>query len=356
VLCFSRNSSVPPGLLFVHRSVLHHHYEHYITIFSETKRTLKHILQILNMSSSGHLDPSPPPQYANGLMNDSATYGAERRMNPPYADVVNGTAPRYIPHGFPVQNNFLYGNRPHGVDVQGYPTYAGVIPQQYSLPQNGSQFLYATNADPLDQIVHFMASNKACRYFMLGICTEQYCGCTHDATFRDTLMGTLFGDAWEELHRYVQQNTPTRNLSKDHADISVKKDQEANPVSAPVIGEECEVRASLPKLPSTLNPAAGIYMPSSMSVTHDQTESSVLMEEEKLEIQACADSENIPAQDSVIEPTSPARQHGRHRQKLHAVRDRVSVWGKAAWRKTAKTRRKTNSQSDSKAALEQEGP
>jgi hypothetical protein len=280
-------------------------------------------------------------------------------MNPPYADVVNGMAPqgcspRYIPHGFPLQNDLLYGNRPHGVDIQGYPTYANVIPQQYGLPS--SQFLHATNADPLDQIVHSMASNKACRYFMLGVCTEQYCGCTHDATFRDTLMGTLFGDAWEELHRYVQQSTPSRNLSKEPAVINVKNEQEANPVSAPVIGEACEFRASLPKLPSTLNPAAGIYKPCSMSVTHDQAESSVLMEEEKSEIQACADSENMRAQDSVTESTSPARQHGRHRQKLHAVRERVSVWGKAAWRKTAKTRRKTNSQSDSKAALEQEGP
>jgi hypothetical protein len=321
-------------------------------------RPLDNVL-IPKMGSSGYLNPPSQPPYASEFSNGSALYVPGQRINPPYADTREGVIPQecgsgYSPYRALLQNSFFYDNQPHGVDTQSYPTYEHVIPQQDGPHQNSPQRFCPTDTGPLDQLSRFMTSHNVCHNFMLRMCTTRNCGWSHDALFRDTFMGGLFGDAWDKLRCCPLLDIPSGDLPKDIRNSIVEKGLGSIFIGTPDRRGECELRASSTKPSSTLNPTAAIYIPPSAPSAHAGAEGSNETEDEKTEIQAALDSEEVRGKESMAESNSAIRQQGRGRQKLQEVRSRIRVWRKTAWGKTAKTRQRTNNQSDSKAALEPE--
>ena len=159
-------------------------------------------------------------------------------------------------------------------------------------------------------------------------------------------MVLLFGDAWRD--------SSNRYFPKDDASQGFQIDQSPGPFEDTINEDQCKSDIIAFEPPSTLNVAAGLYMPPSQSETRAYLGVSTEMDLEKSEGQADTGSEDVRHLHSVTESGLAFQPHRRRRQRLHAVRDRVSVWGKSAWRRSVTTKqRKTRNESE--VGLEQGG-
>jgi hypothetical protein len=92
---------------------------------------------------------------------------------------------------------------------------------------------------------------------------------------------------------------------------------------------------------SAFDVAAGLYVPSSIPAAGAYTGASTEMELEKSELQTEIYSEDKRHPHSLAEYSLPPRPHRRRGRRLGMVRDRVSLWGKSAWKKPAVTKQTT---------------
>lgn len=301
------------------------------------------------MSPDGFLNPPPLERYSKGLSNGNTTYIGDPLLNAPLSSPIHGMAfegswPWSFSLGSPFQDCGLYDRQHNRVNTQRHAAVNEIIPERGNFSKIGLRNTHATNADALDQIAHFMASRNICRHFMLGICTKQKCAGLHDAAFRDKVMETLFGDAWANLRHWFQQDTSSRYSLNDE----IFRNAQSNGGST--IGDKYKSEFISLENPTTLNLAAGLYVPPSLPAT--QANINTEMEYEKSEIQAPVGSEEAQRQDSVAESDSPLRPHGRREHRLQRVRTRMKVWRTSTWRKTATTRQRTKRGEDN-VALEQ---
>lgn len=304
------------------------------------------------MGSTGHLSPPPQHQYRS---HGNAEYTSGQLPMPIHLTLVcrmtlRDCRPRSISLDSPFEDKSLCESQSHAVQKQSYGGFNDSGSRHGDDSKNGLQNLGATNITALNQLDHSMTARNVCRRFMLRTCTTQKCDYVHDVAFRDTFMETLFGNAWERLWSWPQQDILDKTLPTDTTRWPIQSDGALKTASTLDKGVQYRPDATLLEPPSTLNLAAGLYIPPSLPTTHAQAGINASMEE-KSEVQAGIGSEDMPGQDSIAESSSPLRPHQRRKHKLFAVRDRMSVW-RSAWRKTARARHTTN-QNGSEGPLRQ---
>jgi hypothetical protein len=304
------------------------------------------------MSSSGYLSPPPQHQYRS---SGNVKCEAGQLLTPLHSTLVRRMTlrdcrPRSISLDSPFEDSNLCESQSHGVHKQRYAVFDNPVSREGDDLKKGLQNLGATNVTALNQLDHSMTARNTCRRFMLRTCTAQKCDYVHDVAFRDTFMETLFGNAWERLWSWPQQDIPDKTFPKDGAAWAIQNDGALKTAGISTKWGQYKPDAILLEPPSTLNLAAGLYIPPSLPATHAQADMNTEIED-KSEVQAGVGSEERPGQDSIAESSSPLRPHRRRRHKLSTVRNRMSVW-RRAWRKTAMAKQKT-SRSGSEAPLGQ---
>lgn len=169
----------------------------------------------------------------------------------------------------------------------------------------------------------------------------------HDAILCETFMGSLFGDAWRRFWNLSNENLSGRYLSKADTATSSQPEKALELLESSLTGNQRKLDIISFEPPRILNVAAGLYIPPLSLTTPVYAGVSTGMEDEKSEVQARADSEDMRQQHSVAESGSPFHPHQRRRQKLYTVRHQINLWGKAAWRKATITKqRETHSESE----------
>ena len=282
--------------------------------------------------------------HSNRYPTGEASQLAALRSRPIRGMAPQSCRPRSISLGSPPQDMTLHETYYHDANTQRNVDFCKGLPRQCDLtnihPRNHDVALAAT----LNQLDHFLGSRNFCRHFMLRLCSAEKCVYVHDALFRDTFMVLLFGDAWRDFSsRYFPKDAAGRGFQIDQSPGHLEDTINADQHKSDVISFEP---------PSALNVAAGLYMPPSPPETHGYVGVSSEMELEKSEGQGGTGSEDARHLHSVVESSQPLRRQRRRRQRLYAVRHRVSVWGKSAWRRSVTTKRK-KTLNESEVALEQ---
>ena len=253
--------------------------------------------------------------------------------------------PRSVSLHSPLPDKGLLDSHGRYLCEQNDAAFDNVIQQPYDLskihPQNHDTVLAAI----LKQLDHLMASRNICRHFMLRTCAAQQCASVHNAAFRDAFMEPLFGDAYR-LSRLPQQDSNRSYTAREDVATGAQADKAPKPPG--YISTEDRYQSDIISFetPSTLNIAAGLYIPPSPS-THLSTGASTEMRAEKSDMQPETNSEEVRLRHSVTEFSSTLHSHRGRRQRLLAVRDRLSFWGKSAWRRsTMMTQEKLQDESE----------
>ena len=295
----------------------------------------------------------PPQHHYFGSLSHRHTMSRMNKRSSQYPgplSIASGR-PRSVSLGSPIHvKGILDSHHCCDIGVQDDATFDNFLQQPYDLskmhPRNHNYALVAA----LKQLDHLMTSRNICRRFMLRTCAEQKCAYLHDAIFRDEFMVPLFGDAYT-LSRLPQQDLCSQCPKREF----MARDAQINPASKHLEDDITEDRYKSDIIsfepPSTLNVAAGLYTLPSPSV-HLSTGVNTEMDAEKSEMQAEADSEEVRQRHSVAGISSTLRPHQRRRHKLRAVRDRMGLWGKSAWRRSM-IMKQEKSQNESGVGLEQ---
>lgn len=259
---------------------------------------------------------------------------------------LQGCRPRSISLGSPFQDKRIYDNHYHDLSTQTYLACDDVVLQQYDFskihPRNHDAALTAT----LNQLDHFMESRNICRYFMLRTCSAQKCDRVHDAIFRETFMGSLFGDAWCGFGNGwngSHQDLSSRHPLKDNTATGIKVERTSETPKSSPAESQCKLDIISFEPPKTLNVAAGLCIPLSSPATPVYAALSTEMEDDKSEFQADAGLGDVRQQHSVADSRSRLRPHAirRRLEGLYAFRDWMDFRGKATSRKTT-TKQKGN--------------
>jgi hypothetical protein len=300
------------------------------------------------MASNGYLSVPSQHQYSHNSPSSNYPGGACRsdaiRSGPTRTMALHGSRPRSFSLGSPLYDKSLHERHNRDANAQSYAEFCNNMPPQFDTtkihPRNHDTALAAT----LTQLDNFLASRNICRNYMLRLCSAPKCGCVHDAIFRDSFIAPLFGDAWGDLRiasrggpsdRCFPRNDTGRGIQTNHGPEFLTHGMDEDQFGPDVISFE----------PSrALNVAAGLYVPSSIPATRAYAGASTEMEFEKSELQTENYSEDKRHLHSLAEYSLPPRPYRRRGRRLGIVRDRVSLWGKTAWKKSAvpKQTRRTN--------------
>jgi hypothetical protein len=254
--------------------------------------------------------------------------------------------------GSPVQDKSNDDSHYLDTSTQSYDPFDNAIPEQFDITQTHPRNHNAALTAALNQLDNFIAARNICRCFMLSICTSETCTYVHDAIFRDTFMGTLFGNAWREFWSLPQQISVTRYPPKGDTDRVIQADQAIETHQDTITGDKYNSDLISFEPPSNLNVAARLYIPPWPPTARVHAGVSTEMDLEKSEVQVASGSEDVLHPYPVADSSSPLRP--RRGQRLYGVRDRISLWSKSAWRKSLTTKQR-KSHNESEVALEKAG-
>lgn len=264
---------------------------------------------------------------------------------------LQGCRPRSISLGSSqinkVHNNYTYYPRQNALDRAGASD--GVL-QPCDItkihPRNHDAALSAT----LKQLDNFIISRNICRHFMLRICTAHDCCYIHDGIFRDCFMLPLFGGAWRDFWKVLEQPSLKSGRINNDLDRDGQNDQESNLVESALSEAQFKKDVLSFEPLNALDVAAGLRLQPVTIATTAHAGTSTEVEAEKSDAQTETNFDEQQEVYTVTESIMPSRAPRRHRKRLHAVRDRMSLWGKGAWRKSGKTKQRKD-QNDSEVPI-----
>lgn len=286
--------------------------------------------------------------YTDGMSPSNAI-----RLGPTQTMAMHGSKPRLFSLGSPPNEETLHERHDQDMSAQTLAEFCGNMPPQCDLtklyPRNHDTALAAT----LSQLDNFLASRNICRSYLLRLCSVSKCGCIHDAVFRDGFMAPLFGDVWRDLgiasrgspsDNCSPRNDPGKSIQINYGPELFTDGIDENRFGSGVISFEPS---------SVLDVATGLYVPSSMSAARAYARGTTEMEFEKSELQVESCSDDLPHPQLLAAHSRYPRPHRRRGRRLCMVRDRMSLWGKSAWKKSVMTKqtKQTKKKNESEVAL-----